>query len=224
MPRVERSGHRGSPRVHLENTLPSFASAFAEGADAIELDVHVTADGIAVVHHDAELGPRVVPGALAGLPIATLTGAQVAAVDLAEGYSIPTLEEVFQAIPAHGMVYVEIKAGSPSPVADVLRRYQGRCAVHSFDHAAIAEFARLEPGIPRGILIERRSDDLAELMRAARARDVWPAWKIVDESLVEVVHQNGGRVIAWTVNQRSSAQELIRIGTDGLCTDELAVI
>ncbi len=46
-------GHRGSPRDHRENTLPSFLRAFDVGAEAIELDVHGTADGAVVIHHDA---------------------------------------------------------------------------------------------------------------------------------------------------------------------------
>src|SRR5437763_15808492 len=48
-----RIAHRGMPRRERENTLPSFAAALAAGAQGIELDVHATADGVVVVHHDA---------------------------------------------------------------------------------------------------------------------------------------------------------------------------
>ncbi|HET9425615.1 MAG TPA: glycerophosphodiester phosphodiesterase, partial [Gemmatimonadaceae bacterium] len=62
---VERIGHRGAPRRYLENTLPAFTEAVRLGADAVELDVHVTADGQVVVHHDPALSRRVTPAAMA---------------------------------------------------------------------------------------------------------------------------------------------------------------
>ena len=55
---IEVIGHRGSPRAHLENTLGSFQRAFDVGANAVELDVHATADGAVVVHHDAATNSR----------------------------------------------------------------------------------------------------------------------------------------------------------------------
>ena len=50
--RLERIGHRGIPAERLENTLPSFVLAIELGADSVELDTHVSSDGVVVVHHD----------------------------------------------------------------------------------------------------------------------------------------------------------------------------
>ena len=61
---MERIGHRGAKRELRENTLAAFRRAFERGADAVELDVHATRDGVVVIHHDAELGPEF--GPLAG--------------------------------------------------------------------------------------------------------------------------------------------------------------
>src|ERR1043165_6207 len=90
---VERIGHRGAPRRYLENTTPSFQEALRLGADAIELDVHVTADGVPVVHHDPVLSARVAPSSLVRKQIGSLDAAAVAGVDLGAGSRIPTLAE-----------------------------------------------------------------------------------------------------------------------------------
>src|SRR5439155_7107203 len=68
--RVQRIAHRGAKREFPENTLPAFQRAFERGADAIELDVHATRDGVVVVHHDAELGRYAKD--MAGKPISGL--------------------------------------------------------------------------------------------------------------------------------------------------------
>src|SRR4051812_22339036 len=69
---VERIGHRGAPRRYLENTTASFREALRLGGDAIELDVHVTSDGLPVVHHDPVLSARVTPTRLVRKGIDTL--------------------------------------------------------------------------------------------------------------------------------------------------------
>jgi glycerophosphoryl diester phosphodiesterase len=53
---------------------------------------------------------------------------------------------------------------------------------------------------------------------------VWPEWRLIDRTLVDQVHAANGRVIAWTVNDRAAAQELIAIGVDGLCTDDVRLL
>src|SRR6185369_13837314 len=77
---VERIGHRGAPRRYLENTTPAFQEALRLGADAVELDVHVTADGLPVVHHDPVLSARVKPASLVRKPINSLESSAIASV------------------------------------------------------------------------------------------------------------------------------------------------
>jgi len=61
-------------------------------------------------------------------------------------------------------------------------------------------------------------------MRASDALDVWPSREHVTETLVRDVHDAGGRVIPWTVNDGAQARALADIGVDGLCTDFLPVL
>jgi len=220
-PRVERIGHRGAPREYVENTIPSFARAIALGADAIELDVHVTADGIPVVHHDPTLGRGIEPRELRGRALDALTAGQIASVRLRHGASLPTLAEVLQAIGRRARVYVEIKSGAETAVAAVIRAADAACAVHSFDHEAIARFAAVAPDIPRGLLFERRPVALAEAMRACRARDVWAHFPLIDAGLVREAHGIGCRVLAWTVDDPGEAARLVALEVDGICTNDL---
>src|SRR5262245_12597602 len=216
-------GHRGSPRDHRENTLPSFRRAFDVGAEAIELDVHGTADGAVVIHHDAatnsrpgESGPRV---AIADTKLSALRE-----IPIADG-PIPTLAELLALTPEHRTVYVEVKAkGIEEAVVSVIRAAAKPCAVHSFDHRIARRVREVAPEIPVGILQTSYPIDPLRPLHDADARDLWQHWELIDLPLIERVHADGRRVIAWTVNDPDFARRLVTWGIDGICTDLPAII
>lgn len=214
--RVERIAHRGANREFAENTLPAFVRAGERGADAVELDVHATADGVVVVHHDPDVGLSV----FGRRGIAELEWPELhrAAGD------IPRLSDVLQAVPESVTLYVELKGSGVERLTAAELGASPRCAVHSFDHPAVARMRELAPEIPRGILFDHYPADVEESMRFASARDVWPEWRLIDERLVSTVHAAGGRVIAWTVNSRREAERLVRLGVDGLCSDDVRLL
>ena len=220
---MERIAHRGAKREHAENTVAAFKTAFDRRADAVELDVHGTRDGVVVVHHDPTLGSSF--GALNGRAIADLDWAAIAQASTSSKTRIPTLTDVFGITPPGATVYVEIKGrGIEQLVAELLRHTGTRCAVHSFDHESIRRMRELLPQVPRGILFDRRPKDVETDLRNAAARDVWPEWRLIDGSLVKRVHAAGGRVVAWTVNDRTVAGDLIALGVDGICTDDVRLL
>lgn len=215
---AEVIGHRGSPREHRENTVPSFQRAFAVGADAVELDVHGTRDGVVVVHHDPVTSLR--PGDTG--PVLRLAESQAADVRSVSvgGEHIPTLADVLAIVPESAMVYVEVKAPAiERDVIAVIRAGGRRCAVHSFDHRIVRRVSQLAPDIPCGILQTSYPIDPIRPMRDAGARDVWQQADLVDQALIELVHAEGGRLIAWTVNDPPTAERLVAWGVDGICTD-----
>jgi glycerophosphoryl diester phosphodiesterase len=217
---VERIAHRGAKREFPENTLPAFARAFERGAGAIELDVHATRDGVVVVHHDDAVRNR----AGGSSDIERVHSSELIGVTV-NGVPIPTLQDVLAAVPSDATAYVEIKGrGIEALVADVIAASATACAVHSFDHACVARMRQLAPAIPRGILLDAAPRDLAGVIDDARARDVWPEWMLIDRAMVELVHAAGGRVIAWTVNDRDAAQRLVDMGVDGLCSDDVRLL
>ncbi len=204
------------PRLARENTLPSFALAIDAGADGIELDVHGTRDGVVVVHHD--------PDADDGLPIAdTLFAALRASAHQAA--AIPMLLEVCELVQGRAELFVEVKgAGIERLVIEVMSGYTGQFAIHSFDHALIARVHALDPTLRLGVLFEQMPDDVEALMAVTGARDVWPHAPLVTSRLVDTVRGAGGRTIAWTVNDETTAARLATAGVDGLCGDDVRLL
>ncbi len=209
-----RIAHRGMPRQARENTLASFALALAAGADGIELDVHATADGVVVVHHDAQID--------GGMSIVALSHADLRERRLA-GEHIPTLLEVCDLVKGRAELFVEIKGdGIEHLVAAALGTYGGAVAIHSFDHALIQRLAASETRFRLGLLIEELVPDARAMMAQAGALDLWPHHPLVTRALVNEVHQVGGRVIPWTVNEASDVARVTAMGVDGICTDDVA--
>lgn len=220
----ELVAHRGAPRERPENTMPSFRRALELGADAIELDVHATRDGVVVVHHDPV--PHTAPEPrLHGVPIADLTWDDLRRFEVAPGVGIPRLADVLALVGERAVVYVEIKGSAiERAVVECIRAARARCAVHGFDHAAVRRVKALAPELATGILVEEYLQDPAAALAAAGARDLWPHWTLVDAKLVERVHAHGGRVVPWTVNDPAAAARLVATGVDALCTDVLPTI
>jgi glycerophosphoryl diester phosphodiesterase len=220
---VERVAHRGSPRERPENTLEGFLLALERGADAIELDVHCSADREVVVFHDFAVG---------GLSVAGTSWKELAGIDVGQGARMPRLADVLTAVGDRAMVYVELKGDRiEQDVLDVARRHGRRFALHSFDHDAIARVARVAPEVRRGILLDRgpsTASETRETVRAGLARtgatEIWPHWTLVDAELAGLAHQSGARVITWTVNTRDVVDAVLRAGVDGICTDDVRLL
>src|SRR5690606_1713413 len=101
---VEIIAHRGASREHQENTLPAFMRALELGSDAIELDVHGTADGQLVIHHDPTYGSG-------RLPLAERTLAELRRETAGGALPLPTLSELLELVEARVRLYVEVKGG-----------------------------------------------------------------------------------------------------------------
>src|SRR3954468_7057588 len=116
MPSPLRVAHRGMPRLAPENSLPSFALALEAGAQGLELDVHATADGVVVVHHD--------PALRDGTVIARATAAAITSRELAPGTTLPTLAQLCDLVAGRAELFVEVKGeGIEQAVLEVLDGY-----------------------------------------------------------------------------------------------------
>src|SRR6185503_622459 len=177
---------------------------------------HATSDGVVVVHHD--------PGVRRGVRMVEIAETLIDGLGTLDGGGPARLADVLAMVPANRTVYAEIKGhGIERLVADCVAAAPQtvRCAVHSFDHGAIEVMRDIAPNIPRGVLFENDTAGILDVMARTGARDVWPNWKLVDASLVHAVHDAGGRVIVWTVNDVDVARRLSEIGVDGLCGDDV---
>lgn len=223
MPTLSIVAHRGASREAPENTLAAFERALALGADGIELDVHATSDGAVVVHHDPVPQPTAAESALAWRPFPALMLAEVRRLRVAEKHAIPTLDEVLELVGDRLTVHCELKgSGVVEHAAPLLSRHRGPCAMHSFDHRAVKRAAVLAPAIRRGVLLVSRLVQTTEAMGAANATELWPQREYVDAELVDEVHQMGGHVIVWTVNDPLEVRRVAALGVDAICTDDVA--
>lgn len=209
------------PRLARENTLRSFTLALDAGADAIELDVHCSADGVPVVHHDAAFPD--------GTPVASLTADQLARRDATAETGVPTLAATCSLVGHRATLLVEIKAPAiEAQVLAVLNDHEGDAAVHSFDHDLIARVHALDPTMRVGVLLDEgtiwSAAAVHALMQRTEALDVWPHHSLVTAELVQAVHYANGRVLAWTVNELDLAERLARAGVDGLCSDDVRLL
>lgn len=216
---MELIAHRGMPRQAPENTLAGFALAIESGVDGIELDVHATRDGTVVVHHDPRLWQQESPDRRPGPAIASLTLDELRRATPGAP-AVPTLDETLALVRDRATVYVEVKAPriEDAVVACIARRH-APAAIHSFDHRVSLRVREMVPDLHTGILSASYLLEPERALRAARARDFWQWWEMIDATLVERVHDAGGRVIAWTVNAPHAVERLAALGVDAICTD-----
>jgi len=207
--------HRGASAYEVENSLAAFRAAGRMGADAVELDVHASADGSLFVHHDE---------AINGHPIPRLTTPEAARFRLANGEPLSTLEQALAAIGPRLQVFIEVKS-LPEPFDGRLFETMDRgpnpsgYAVHGFDHRIVRRLGGKRPALPRGVLSSAYLVRPLVALEDAGATMLWQERGLVDRHLVESVHAAGCRMFVWTVNDSREMEQLVALGVDGLCTN-----
>ena len=204
-------GHRGAraTRSIPENTLASFDLCLEHGCDGFEFDVRRTADGEAVVCHDATI---------AGVRLAEARSADLA--DLQAKGLVPTLETVLQRYAGRCFLDIELKdPGLEAKVADLLQRWPPQ---HGY---VVSSF------LPETIVAMKTLGDISLGLIADNARDLkrWselpvshviPNRQLVTEQLVTDLHASGRKVFAWTVNDTEEMRKLVALEVEGLISDE----
>jgi glycerophosphoryl diester phosphodiesterase len=208
--------HRGASGYEVENSLAAFRAAARLGADAVELDVHATADGALVVHHDETIGGT--------HHIPHLSARQVQGLRLANGEPIPTLPQALDAAGASLQVWVEVKSLAQEfdgRLLDALDRGPNPAgyAVHSFDHRIVRRLGLARPALPRGVLSSAYLVRPLAALEDAGATVLWQERTMVDRALVDTVHHAGFRIVVWTVNHPDDMRRLVGLGVDGICTN-----
>jgi glycerophosphoryl diester phosphodiesterase len=212
-PRALIIGHRGASAYEYENSRAAFRAAHARGADAVELDIHAAADGVLFVHHDE---------VVSGVHITGAGSAQLRALRLPNGESVPTLEDALAAIDPALRVFVEVKSLPPrfdDRLLAMLDASGGRCAVHGFDHRIVRRLGLARPELPRGVLLASYPLRPLEPLQDTGASVLWEDQGLIDGALVETLHGAGYQIYAWTVNAPDDVRRLVALGVDGLCTN-----
>ncbi len=216
-------GHRGASAAAPENTLAAFRLAQQHGADGIEFDVQLSADGIPVVIHDDTVD-RTTNGRGR---VSDLTLAQLQTLDAGQGETIPTLAQVFAEFGTTLLYNLEIKnddqfdQGAEKAIADCIRHdgVQEQLLISSFNPAALARmYVLLGDAVPLGFLhigmIDRYSPNWPFPCHADH-----PYYEAVDADYMTWAKEQAYLVNIWTLDDASIAQQLISLGVHGLITN-----
>lgn len=226
--------HRGSSAYAPENTLAAFKLAAEQGADAIELDAKLSADGEVVVIHDQTVNRTTNgTGRVSELRLEELQRLDAGAFfsDHFRGEKIPTLRQVFEAVGAQLYINVEL-TNYASPGDDLVARVaalvtdmhmQEKVLFSSFLPANLVRVKRLLPECPRAILAG--GGLLGWLARSFIGRlyapdIVHPNIEHISAAYCAREHSRGRRVHVWTVNDRTDLLNAYHWGVDGVITDD----
>jgi len=202
-------GHRGARafRQIPENTLASFELCLQQGCDGFEFDVRLSADGEAVICHDATIG---------GMEIENRASKSLA---------LPTLEDVLRQFAHRAFLDIELKVAGlgPQTLAN-LRKHppQKGYVVSSFLSEVLTAIHDLDPELPLGFLCE--AADQLRGWRDMPGEWVIPHYKLVDRELIEMVHAAGKRILVWTVNRAGHMREFTEWGVDAIISDETELL
>jgi glycerophosphoryl diester phosphodiesterase len=220
--------HRGGSALAPENTMAAFDRGASVGADGLELDVHLSADGVVVVHHDRTLERTTT---LRG-PIAARRADELARA------GVPTLADVLR---RHRdvRIIVELKRNESElarAVVEQIRRADAveRVCVGSFAGRVLDDIRRLEPAVATSASREEvrwalyRSWCRWPVSRTKYDGYQIPEWtgttRVVSPRFVEYAHAAGLGVQVWTVDSEQDARRLIGWGVDALITDRPDII
>jgi glycerophosphoryl diester phosphodiesterase len=223
-------GHRGAMAYAPENTFASFELALEQGADLIELDVHLSRDGQVVVIHDERLERTTSGQGWVG----EQTAAQLQQLDAGAwfapayaGQRIPLLSEVLDWARGRTRLAIEIKnapifyAGIEARIVALLARHamRERALVISFDHQALRRVRELDAGVLTGALYSCRPAEPLGLAAAAGAQVLEPHWSFVRAEDVAAAHAAGLKVSTWATSEPDLLRRLIAAGVDGIATN-----
>jgi glycerophosphoryl diester phosphodiesterase len=231
--------HRGAPLGVPENTIPAFERALELGADAVELDVRLSKDGIPVIFHHFYLDEGTnASGCIFQYTFEELQRVEVLSRvgDTSTGYRIPALREVLEEYAGRIGWEVEIKGPEPEAaevVASVLegfRRHWDTMAVTSYEPTLLAKIRERCPGLAIDLLLPRWEDwmklDVVAYLAVHRARlagasavHLHPTQ--LSSDVVSTVRSAGLEVHSWDVNDVDSLRFVAELAIPKLDTDEL---
>jgi glycerophosphoryl diester phosphodiesterase len=226
--------HRGASAHAPENTLAAFTLAMEQGADGIELDVKLTADGQVVVIHDATVDRTTgVQGRVKDLTLDELRSLEAGTFfsEKFKGEKIPTLEEVFDAVGKHAFINVELtNYNSPRDhlvemVCMLVKKFgvQKSVLFSSFFASNLGRARSYLPEVPAGLLA--LGGPLGAWARSfgfafGKYDALHPNLKDTTHEQVQRVHRLKKRIHVWTVNSEKDMRRMFGWGVDGIITDD----
>lgn len=218
MQNVTAVAHRGDPYRIRENTIDSLRSALEQGADAVEIDVRLTRDGVPVLLHDATL-KRLWEQER---PLAGLSAAEVRGLTAGR---VPTLAEAL-AVTEGSRVMIDLPG---TPDARAVRRVVdmvGECAAddrvyYCADAPAMLAVRAADPSAEIALTWKTAAPPRPALLAALRPRWLNYRFGLVDRGLTARVHRDGYLLSVWTPDTRRSMRRLLDVGVDSITTNRI---
>lgn len=225
--------HRGSSAYAPENTIEAFELALEQGANGIELDAKLSADGNVIVMHDDTVDRTTNgTGQVRALTLPALKQLDAGSKHPPnfKPYQIPTLDEVFEAVGAKIFINVELtnytspRDDLPDKVISLIKKHNLETSIllSSYNILALIQARKLLPKIPLGYLTyggQAEATLKTRLVRFGPLLALHPAESDVTNQLIHTAHQAKCRIHTYTVNQPDRMQQLFSAGIDGIFTD-----
>lgn len=216
-------GHRGAKGHTAENTLASFAKALELGVNAIELDVHLSADGQIVVLHDETVNRTTNREGV----VHQMHWEDLKKLRIEGEHAIPLLSEVFDLVDRQIFINVELKGeNTAQPVVDLIHNYistkhwnSSHFLVSSFDWNALQQVHRFDPEIGLGVLTLTDIELATGFAEFIRARSIHPYFHLLTRENTASMQQKGFEVFPWTVNEVEDLQKIKSFQVNGIISD-----
>ncbi|MFX1442569.1 MAG: glycerophosphodiester phosphodiesterase [Promethearchaeota archaeon] len=221
-------GHRGANSIAPENTLKAFKKAIELKADFIEFDIRLSKDNETVIMHDDNTFRTTGHDG----QITNMTVKELKSLDCGEGEQIPTLHEVIELTNSKIGLQIEVCApGMAEKLVSILRENDliESSIVSSFQYSELLNIQKLEPNLKLGLLISANVESNKFVMKFTQKAikkefySIHPYYEFIDENYVNYVHNNNLKVIAYTVNNKSDIENLIKMGVNGIITDDILI-
>jgi glycerophosphoryl diester phosphodiesterase len=230
-------GHRGAARIAPENSVKAFRAGVDAGAQLLECDVHLSADGQLVIMHDTSIDRTAAEDSpLRSGKIADLTRAELDTVRLPEGEAVPSLAQVLDVAQAGEVpIYVEVKAVAAAEQTAQLLLDRGLDQVAdgadgsdaeapawviSFKADALRAVRRVAPQIPVSAITHVADEEFWAFAEEIHADAISLDIKDLRAQDVQRAHEAGHLVNAWTINDEEPLLRALEIGADTVTTDD----
>jgi glycerophosphoryl diester phosphodiesterase len=214
---ILKIGHRGAKGYEPENTLISFEKAIDLKVDGIELDVHLSSDGILMVIHDETIDRTTNGKGFVN---------QFTALELKK-YGIPTLTEVLDLANRHCFINIELKGiETAKPLVALIENYilaknwnYTDFLISSFDWNMLEDVQLLNPKIRIGVLTEESVEESLAFAKKIKAFSIHPDYVLLSKENVALMQENGFEVYPWTVNSTADIQKIKSFNVNGIISD-----
>ncbi|MCS4485336.1 glycerophosphodiester phosphodiesterase [Staphylococcus americanisciuri] len=225
--------HRGLSKRYPENTKAAYQAALSQQIDMLEIDLHMTQDGVLVGIHDETIDRTSNgKGAIKDYTLEALRAFNFSRqTEFAEHASIMTFDEILTLCKNFSKtLLIEVKKPKNYPnigeqIIQKLKHHafpMNRVIIQSFDHTFIQRLSENVPFLHYGVLVSKRKYWLKQptFSEIAKYADfVNPNYQLINKKFIARAHAEGLKIMPYTVNDSQTAKKLIQMGIDGIITD-----